>query len=310
MFANDPRDDRLALSSEIEAAFRERRAPFSPVADIAGWCAALNETLVRGQLEPAVHAAGHLGAALPTSNYLRNLCRIFARMPRADESYVPFQDVFQNDVQIVRRENAKAVMFVFCGREHKPGLPVCIIHRWLGRLPVTVVYLRDFRAMHYLTGISTLGQNRRATLDSLRRIAASVGGRRILCYGNSGGVFAALHYGLDLECEAALCLSGITNLGTEFNSRLRSAASIAQLNRAVPHQIVDLKRAYRAAKQPPRARIVYAEHNWDDRLHAEHMEGLPTVTLQAVSGTASHNVIADLIYRGEYEGVLDWLVSA
>jgi hypothetical protein len=310
MFANDPRNDRSALSREIEAAFKEQRPPASFVTNIAGWSAALNETLARGQLEPAIHAAGHLSTAFPTANYLRNLCRIFARMPPADEAYVPFQDVFQNDVQIVRRENSKTVMFVFCGREHKPGLPVCVIHRWLGRLPVSVVYLRDFRALLYLAGIRSLGQNRRATLDSLRRIAASVGGQRILCYGNSGGVFAALHYGLDLESEAVLCLSGITNLGTEFNSRLRSAASIAQLNRALPSQIVDLRRAYRAAKRPPRARVVYAVNNWDDRLHAEHMGDLPTVTLQAVPDTGSHNVIADLIYRGEYEGVLDWLVSS
>jgi hypothetical protein len=310
MFANNPARDRVALFNEIEAAYKKRRPPASFVTNIAGWCAALNETLARGELEPAMHAAGHLSRAFPTSNYLRNLCWIFARMPPADEFYVPFQDVFQNDVQIVRRENSKTVMFVFCGREHKPGLPVCIIHRWLGRLPVSLVYLRDFRGSLYLAGIRSLGQDRHATLESLRRIAGSVGGRRILCYGNSGGVFAALHYGLDLESQAVLCLSGITNLSNEFNSRLRSAGSIAQLNRALPGQIVDLQRAYRAAKRPPRARIVYSEDNWDDRLHADHMGDLPTVTLQAVPDTASHNVIADLIYRGKYEDVLDWLVSS
>jgi hypothetical protein len=310
MFANSWRSDRLAVLSEIEAAFRERRAPISIMADVAGWCAALNETLALGHLGPAVHAAGRLSRVFPTSNYVSNLCRIFERMPPADESYMPFQDLYSNDVQIVRRENAKTVLFVFCGRQNKPGLPVCIIHRWLGRLPVSVVYLRDFRAMLYLKGISSLGQDRRTTLDSLRRIAASIGGRRSLCYGNSGGVFAALHYGLDLGSKAVLCLSGITNLATEFNSRLRSADGIARLNRELPGQSVDLRQAYRAAKRPPRARIVYAEHNWDDRLHAEHMGGLPTVALEAVPDTANHNVIADLIYRGEYEGVLDWLVSS
>ena len=310
MFANSPRSDQSPLSGEVEAAFRERRAPFSPMANIAGWCAALNETFIRGHLEPAIHAVGHLSTAFPTSNYLKNLGQIFERMPPADETYLPFQDVLSQDVQIVRRENAKTVMFVFCGRQHKPGLPVCILHRWLGRLPVSVVYLRDFRALFYLAGVSSLGQTRHATISPLRSIVASLGGRQILCYGNSGGVFAALHYGLDLESEAVLCLSGITNVNQEFNAHLRSAEHVAQLNRAFPSADMDLQRAYRVAKKPPRARIVYAEHNWDDRLHAEHMGGLPTVTLQAVPGTASHNVIADLIYRGEYEGVLDWLVSA
>jgi hypothetical protein len=310
MFANKLRNDQSALLSEVETAFRERRAPFSAMADVAGWCAALNETLALGQLEAAVHAARHLGAAFPTSNYVGNLCRIFERMPPADENYVPFQDLYWKDVQIARRENAKTVLFVFCGRQHKPGLPLCMIHRWLGRLPVSVIYLRDFRVLWYLAGVRSLGQNRRATLDSLRRIVASIGGQRTLCYGNSGGVFAALHYGLDLPAKAVLCLSGITNVSTEFNSRLRSADSIDRLSSELPRGAVDLHRAYRASKRPPRARIVYAEHNWDDRLHAEHMADLPTVKLHAVADTASHNVIADLIYRGEYEDVLDWLVSS
>jgi hypothetical protein len=309
MFANKLHSASSALSNEIQAAFRERRAPFASMAAVTGWCAALNETLALGQLEAAVHAAGHLGAAFPTSNYVKNLCRIFERMPPVDESYVPFQDLYWNDVQIVRRENARTVLFVFCGRQHKPGLPVCLIHRWLGRLPVSVVYLRDFRVLFYLAGIRSLGQNRRATLDSLRKIVRSIGGQRTLCYGNSGGVFPALHYGLDLQSEAVLCLSGITNVTTEFNSRLRSADSVARLSSELPRGAVDLHGAYRAAKRPPRARIVYAEQNWDDRLHAEYMADLPTVALQAVPGTNNHNVIADLIYRGEYEDVLNWLVA-
>ncbi len=313
MFANSPRADRSALSREIEAAFRERRAPFYPMANIAGWCAALDETLVCGHLEAALHIAGYLSTAFPTSDYvrwMRRLLRISERMPPADENYLPFQDLFWNDVQIVRRENAETVMFVFCGRTHRAGMPLCIIHRWLGRLPVSLVYLRDFRTLYYLAGIGSLGQDRRATLDSLHSIVASLGGSRTLCYGNSGGVFAALHYGLDLESEAVLCLSGITNIAAEFNSHLRSAASIARLHRELPGEAVDLYRAYCAAERPPRARIVYAEHNWDDRLHAEYMSGLPTVTLQGVPDVASHNVIADLIYRGEYESLLDWLVSS
>src|SRR5262249_49114766 len=153
----------------------------------------------------------------------------------------------------------------------------------------------------------SLGKNRRATLDALRRIVASIGGQRTLCYGNSGGGFPAVHYGLDLQSDAVLFFGGITNVTTEFHFRLRSVDNIARLNRELPGQLVDLREAYRAAKQTPRARIVYAEHNWDDRLHAEHMGGLPTVALEAVPDTASHGVYPDLIYRGKYEGMLDWL---
>jgi hypothetical protein len=298
----------VSLANEIEAAFRERRALFSPMSDHAGWSAALDNTLTHGRLEPAVHAAGHLRIAFPTSRYITNLCHLFEHMPAADEKYLPFHDQ-GNDVQIVRRENAGTVLFVFCGRVHQAGAPLCVLHRWFGRLPVSVVYLRDFRVLLYLAGISSLGQNRDETLASLRNIVSSLGGRRSVCYGNSGGSFPALHYGLDLGSEAVVCLSGVMNISPEFNSRLRSANLAARLNRQLPDVSVDLHRAYSVAKQTPRARIVYAEHNWDDRLHAEYMSGLPTVTLQAVPDTA-HNVVGNLIGRGEYEGLLEWLVTS
>ena len=298
----------LPLANEIEAAFRERRALFFHMGVLAAWSAALNYVLTLGRLEPVVHAAGHLRIAFPTSDYIENLCGYFARMPSADDKYLPFQDS-GNDVQIIRRENVETIMFVFCGRFHQAGLPLCMLHRWLGRLPVSLVYLRDFRVLLYLAGISSLGQNHVATLASLRSIVSSLGGQRIVCYGNSGGVFPALHYGLDLDAEAVLCLGGHTNISLEFNSHLRSANFMARLNRQLPDVSVDLHRAYFIAKRPPRARIVYAEHNWDDRLHAEYMSDLPTVTLQAVTG-AAHNVIGNLIDRGEYERLLEWLVTS
>jgi hypothetical protein len=309
MLPNSPRTDPSKLLSEIEAAFRERRAPFSPMADIAGWCAALRQTLVGGRLEPAIHAVDYLSRGFPTSDYLRRLRQIFELMPPADQTYLQFHDIVWNDVQIVPRENAKTVMLVFCGRGEGAGLPLCVMHRWLGRLPVTLVYLRDFQVLFYLAGIRSLGRNRRDTLDSLRRIVTSVGGQRTVCCGNSSGTFAALHYGLDLRSEAVLCLAGITNLATDFNFHLRSANMISRLHRELPGQAIDLRFAYRAAKRPPQARIVYAEHNWDDRLHAEYVAGLPTITLQAFSDSDGHNVIRDLIYRGEYVDLLDWLVS-
>jgi hypothetical protein len=308
-FPNNTRADSRLLS-EIEAAFRERRAPFAPMADIAGWCAALRETLVSGRLEPVVHAVDYLSNGLPTSDYLRRLRRIFELMPPADQNHLPFQDLVWNDVQIVRRENAKTVMLVFCGRGEGGGLPLCVMHRWFGRLPVSVVYLRDLRVLFYLAGIPSLGRNRGETLDSLRSIVASVGGKRTVCYGNSGGVFGALHYGLELKSEAVLGLAGITNVAADFNLHLRSANMISRLHPELRGEAIDLQSAYRAAKRPPRARIVYAENNWDDRLHAEYMAGLPTITLQALSDTDSHNVINDLIHHQEYQSLLDWLVAS
>src|SRR5262249_48696941 len=156
--------------------------------------------------------------------------------------------------------------------------------------------------LFYLGGVSSLAKTRGATLTALRGIVASLGGQRIFCYGNSSGVFAALHYGLDLNAKAVLCPGGITNISPEFNSRLAAGGDHTRVSEELPHIRVELRQAYSTGERPPRACIVYAEHNWDDRIHAEHMSGLPSVTLQTVSGSTRHNVVVDLIQRGDYEG--------
>jgi hypothetical protein len=305
---NYPLADRSILTTEIEAAFVEGRAPLFPMGNLAGWCAAFDELLNRGVLEPVMHAMRYATVAFPTSNYVTNISRLLERIPPVDERSLSFSDVFAKDVQIVPRENAETVMLVFCGRAHRAGLPLNMLHRWLGRLPASLVYLRDFRQFYYLAGVVSLGDDRGATLTALRRIVSALGGRRVVCYGNSGGVFAALHYGLDLKAEAVLCLSGTTNISRQFNSHPVSGTGNGRASGKLPDAKVDLRRAYRIAERPPRARIVYAEHNWDDRLHAEYMRDLPTVTLQAVPGGTGHNVIMDLVRRGEYEGLLQWLL--
>jgi len=300
--------DPATLADEIEAAFRERRPPaFGRWRLLGRRAAAIDVVFARGNLEAAEHAARHLYRLLPGSRYVRNLCAIFDRMPPAGRQ-LPFADDPTKEVQIVPRSGAETVALLFCGNAERLGLPLSAMHRWLGLIPASLVYLRDFRRLSYLTGLPSLGPDREATVTSLRAITATLGGRRTVCYGNSGGTFAALHYGLDLGSEAVLGLSGVTNLSAEFNAHLRQAANIARLRKELPDGPIDLRRLYGTADRPPRAMILYAQHNWDDRLHAEHLSGLPTISLRAVEDNDQHNIVVELIKRGEFEGLLDWLV--
>ena len=308
MTGNRQPTDSATLADEIEAAFRERRPPALGERNVAGHrTAAIDAVFARGNLEAAEHAARHLHSLSPRSRYARNLCAVFGRMPPADRQ-LPFADDLTKEVQIVPRNDAETVALLFCGNSQRLGLPLSGIHRWLGLIPASLVYLRDFRRLSYLAGLPSLGQDREATLTSLRGIIASLGGRRTVCCGNSGGAFAALHYGLDLGSEAVLSLSGSTNLSPEFNMHLRQAANIARLRRDLPPGLIDLRRLYGTADRPPRALLLYAQHNWDDRLHAEYLSGLPTVSLKAVEDHDEHNVVVELIKRGQFEGLLDWLV--
>jgi hypothetical protein len=209
-------------------------------------------------------------------------------------------------VQIVERAGADTAIVFFCGDGRGLGVPLRVIHQWFGRLPATLIYLRDPRREYYFSGLREFGPDRNATLAALRTI---IGPRRVICWGTSSGAAAAFHFGLDLCAESVVAFAGPLNFSQAFNVYLRSAWLAARVRRAVPAALVDLRDAYARARRPPRALLVHADSYWDDRLHAEYMAGLPTVRLLPVCESRDHNVSSEVIARGWFERIIDWAWS-
>jgi hypothetical protein len=296
--------ERSILAKELGLAFREQRPPFFPTGNCEGWSKAVQEVMVRGDLECAIFAARHVSAAFPASEYLRNLCAVFDSLPPLDDRLLPFRDDLNENVQVVARPDTDTVMMLFSGWPHLLGLPLCVVHRWLGRLPANLIYLSDVRNLVFQGGVSPLGKDRAATIAALREMIASLGGRRLVCYGDSGGAFAALHYGLELGAEAVLATGARTNL-----ANLRRARDDNSLHPESSDVAIDLRELFRASPRPPRTLLVYAEHNWDDRLHALHLASLSGVTLRKVTKYSRHVVVPELMRRGEFQSLLDWLIA-
>jgi hypothetical protein len=296
--------------AEIRSAWSERRAPDGINRDVlADWTIAARALLHEGELDAVEHTLRHVHAAFPRLEFARNMCSIFDRVPTAGEQ-PPFHDDGDADVQIVERPGADTLILFFCGFTGQLGLPLPLVHRWLGKLPAHLVYLRDFQRQFYLRGVRSIGP-RSSTLDELRRIADRLGARRVLCYGNSGGVFAAMHYGIALSADSVVCLAGSTNLTPEFNAHARRPDSRSYLVQDLGAGKIelDLRRSYETAARPPRTLLLFGADNWDDRIQAENLRNLPTVTLCAVPKAGNHNIIADLIRRGDFESVLAWLMQ-
>jgi len=296
------------LAAEINSAFVERRAPHFDRGNIAAWVEAVNLQMLIGQIEVAEHGLRHLRARFPTVTYANRVGDIFNRLPLAGEA-LPFKDDPESDIQIVTRDHSRTVLLLFCGREHNMGLPLSVVHRWTGRLSASLIYLRDFRRRHFLDGLTSLGATQAATVAALRGITASLGARRVVCWGSSAGVFGALHYGLGLEADAILCLGGIVNMTPEFNAYSVYERSAIKLQAELPDTVLDVRPLYQAAACPPRVRMICGAEYWNDRIHAEYMAMLSCVTLQVVENFGEHNVIVELIRRGQFEAALHWLVS-
>jgi hypothetical protein len=269
----------------------------------------LNELLESGNLEAAEIQAKRLREAYPDWGYAQVMGGLFDRLPPPG-SQSGFADDLRKEVQVVRRDGSDSVLLVFTGFKHELGFSLSVMHRWLGLLPASILYLRDFRSLFYLDGVPSLGRGVESTTRRLGEIAASLGGRRIFCCGCSGGLYASLFYGLALGAERILALAGPANLSPEFNAHLRSAGRVAHLWRTVPDApVADLRRRYAEAERPPRVLLVYDRNNWDDRLHAEYMADLPSVRLEPLAERGVHAVIAPLIVNGKFEATLSWLLQ-
>ncbi len=260
----------------------------------------------QGRLREAELLLRALHAIQPQLIYARTMCTVFDRMPASQGISAPRDDPAK-DVQIVRGSDSDAVVLAFCGGNHRFGFPMPLIHRWFGRLPAHVIYLRDWQGRFFQAGIPSLGADRTATLEALRTLIADLGGRRIFCCGTSAGVFGALDYGLTLGAKAVLCLAGPTDLSDVFNRGLRYAGGSARVRQELPSATLDIRAAYGAADAPPRVLFVYGTANWDDRIHAMALDGVPGVRFFGLEGFAGHSVLAESLLGGHLETMLAWL---
>jgi hypothetical protein len=268
------------------------------------WCLALDWLIDQALLDVVAFAAPRAAAAHPQTRLLKSLAAILARLPPPcdDPVFAAFRDDATKEVQIVPRAGATTVLLGFCGAANRMGMPLNLMHRWFGRLGVHVIYLRDYRGRNYDEGIASLAGDLGGTLLALRQTIAGLGATRAVCYGNSLGSYGALRYGLELPAKAVLCFGAPTNLTPGFgNTPLRDQRGVATG--------LDLRPLYERAGTAPRTRLVYSEFQPYDRAQAENFAGLPTVSLQMVPGVRGHDVFLHVLFQGQYEGLLRWLVD-
>ena len=265
------------------------------------WAFGVSMVLTSGRLGIGRAALEQMREAFPNMPFARGLLRMLDALPPADPRSRLVTDP-RKDVHVVRREGgADTVLVCFSGVGLiGVGAPLPILHRWLGQLDAHLIYLRRRRlADFYLDGIPQLGPDPDATAEAIARLAAELGGRRLLVYGNSSGGFAAMLYGLKLKAEAVLAFGPPTSMTPEFNEHLVLAETSRRLRAEHPDAPLDLRPLWQAADPRPRLTIVRGEHNWDDRLYADHVADLPGVDVREVAGYQGHQVVFELLLRQE-----------
>ncbi len=272
------------------------------------WAAAVQLMLTQGELELAHWAVARLSKVFPDTPFFPNLDLLLGRTPPA-EGLSPLAPDRGEAVLAARRPGAEATLLHFAGAgDVGLGMPLPLVHRWLGLLDANVVYLRPFNEDYYLAGLPHFGSGIAAMVEGLKTLLRELGGRRIYCSGGSMGGFAAIRFGLELKADAILATGAQTIVGPDFD-REGVRLNRRRLARDFPGAALDVAPLWEASAGHPRLMLIYGDCNWDDRLHAERMAGLPNVELRPVDGFDGHFIASELIRRGEYLPLLRGFVS-
>jgi len=215
-----------------------------------------------------------------------------------------FRDEPTADVQVIAKPGASTTFVVFCGIRHQFGINLNVLHHcWLAKYGANIVYLRDFSEALYLSGIRSLGYVEE-TVDALRATFASLGTQRLICIGNSAGVFGCLYYAVRLNAELALCFSGPSSLdiGLEFTEK-QSYRRIQDLHQQGKAHWPNLRDLYRQHADV-RASLHFGDQNVADRKQAENLAGPPNVSLHPLHGISRHFIIDQLVRMGVFQDAL------
>src|SRR5690242_5151177 len=206
----------VALVRELEVAYSSGAAP-AVVAHARGyqWANACHDLFEAGRIDVVEHAARYLHPLYPELTYLATLVALFDAMPRHPPALLAFRNDPTEEIQVVRRPDCDSVLLCFCAAGGNIGLPANFIHQWLGRLPTSLVYIKDLRNFRGGCGYPTLGPDRASSITAFRRLADEIGGKKIFTFGVSRGGYPALYYGLELGAVAVLSLAGATDYTRE-----------------------------------------------------------------------------------------------
>jgi len=300
----------VALVRELEIAYASGSKPTVVLhASPYQWANACSDLLGDGRIDVLEHSIRYLHAIYPELTALATMVAWFNATPDDLPGLIDFRDDPAAEIQIVRREGCDAVLLCFCASQGTLGLPINLVHRWLGRLPVNLIYIKDFRDLSGACGYPSLGPDRASSVMALRRLADQFNVNHIYTLGVSLGGYAALHYGLELAAVGVLSLAGDTNLTAEFAELVEPSPAQPEILRNAPEYAKNLHDFYASSQHHPRLFLAFSARQSRDRQQAEQMLGLPNVRLVPVPDYLHHNVVDPLIRRGQFMNLLSWLLD-
>ena len=218
-------------------------------------------------------------------------------------------DAGQNaSVEIARTEGATELYVFFGGIATGLGMPPFEFYNAARIVDAHKVFVRDFRQSWYHAGLSGVSRDIPSTAAFLERTLDEIGPKRVTFVGNSMGGFAAMLFATLTGRGRAIAFAPQTFVSPSLRRQHRDRRWKREirgtwLRAAFKPKIYDLRPLL--LERPPAhpVSIFVSEEDRLDSVHAEHMRGVPGVTIHE-SATGGHNVVKVLRDEGRLPAIL------
>lgn len=188
------------------------------------------------------------------------------------------------DLTAWRRAGAPDLVLIFGGLQSLMGVaPPAIPQTLLSDHRVNALSFSDTSRQLMLGGIPSLAPDYEGTLTALRGLIEAWEIQRITVIAYSAGGYSGLRYALDLKADQVLMLAGSVVPPPRSDNVL-----LADLIQRLGHMLMDSRKEVETRGADIEITLAYGTGSPEDVWQANHLAGLPNVTLKPLEGVATH----------------------
>ena len=188
------------------------------------------------------------------------------------------------DVTAWRRPGAPDLVIIFGGLQSLMGVaPPSIPQTLLSDHRVNALSFSDPTRQLMLGGIPSLAADYKGTVKALRRLIEAWEIERVTVIAYSAGGYSALRYALDLKVHRVLMMAGSVVPPPRSDNVL-----LADLLQRLGHMLMDTRKEVEARGADIDITLAYGTESPEDVWQANHLAGLPNVTLRPLEGVTTH----------------------
>jgi predicted esterase len=200
----------------------------------------------------------------------------------------------------VASAGSDTTVIAFTGMAMRLDISIYFMQRLLSRFGVNVIYVFDWHDTYYYGGVNGLGRNLQETARSLRRLCRELNSKRVICFGQSSGAYAAIRYGVKLKADGVLAFSPVI-------LPVRKQRILGHIARKTGVKLTprdtDLRVVLTRAKRLPFTRIVLGDANPGDVRSARHISDLKNVVELVLPGVKTHGTVEHTMLSGAFPDI-------